>query len=393
MDASLRIHTIQPEWPVAPKEKKVKFAKALQFIQSSLKMVGQFFATSDLPTEIQNVAGKVKDFAAQFFQQILKQVKIPISAPPPANVAYAANGMIGLGNIVGGVASIYCLVKAGQMIRRAVRLVAKGEALAYAKSLFRKGVREVATQAANIAVSVLGIVQTAVKIASLAQVTLTSLALTLAQVATLIAAPISLCLSAYGAKVNVERIGTCSIQLRALREELERIQGRKEHAEREEILRFAIRKLSDKRMDNIASLISNGLFMAASVLSLGSLAAGPGAAVMGTIALVCVAVGGLGHLATRGILAVVRRQRKSRQIEAMKQGGPRYISTEEMRAKAKEIMAREPSRPYWERTSMAKMSNGEILAYLMQEPGERIAPQDMREGFIAGEKHFWSLAF
>ncbi len=401
-----------------------KAVTALKKVQSPLNVLGNFLASTQLPGEMKIVASKVREAVVAFFETIVRPFAARASAEPQeitqAKGLFSAHMLTGVATVIGAAASIFNLVKAGKMIKKGIRLANKKmqatrSHFEYGRSMIRKGAREVALHSAGLLGSAVGLMQSASQLTALIQPAAFATVTSILQVGTIIGAPITLCLSAYGTKVNVDRIRSSSAQLLLLRQERERLNDIKRQMhithftdetvkidgspvnlkEREEIVRFALRKAGDRRVTNIAGLVSNSLFMAASVLSVGALATGPGAAVMGTIALVCVAVGGLGMLLTRAILAAIGAHRKAKMKRELGEGltTTTYISSKQMLAKTKEILSTEQKTPYREKQEMSSMSNGELLTFLIRGSSTRLSPQEMRGAFLVGPNHYWSKAF
>lgn len=394
-----------------------------------------FFGSTKLAKDVRKVAFKVNAEASNFFQNVVKStidnLPIPIELRGMSTAAgkalFSFHFISAFAVAVGGVLNVVNLVKAGRMMREGKEMVANRKTAPahpvrrgyweYGKNLVKTGKRQLILQSSALAASALGLMQTASEMASMVHPATAAATTVVYQVGTVVAAPITFCLSAYGAKVNIERIRGTSVQLTLLREELNRLEARKmtlgvnrfttetetvdgrevNLKEREEIIRFALRRIGDKRVNHIVSLVMNSLFMAASVFAVGSIATGPAGAVFGSLTIVCAVAGGGGALVTRGILTALRHRRKMKQKREMgyAEAGPWYISSKQMLAKAEKILSTDQTKGvrYQEKPTVPSMSNGELLAFLLRGTSTRLNLEDTRSAFLVGEKHYWRQAF
>lgn len=436
MDPADRIesnHQIEQYQKVTSSKKRSKSPTALKNLAASAEAVKNFVVSPKLARKIKSLSHKVDLAAGGFFRSAVKPFADYIPAKmegmrtAPGKLMFTANFFAGLAVVVGGISNAVSLIKAGQMLQRGIGMVNERHEgpshpirrgyWEYGKSLVQTGKRDLTLYSAALVTNALGLMQSAGQMAALAQPAAGAAAATMISIGTVIAAPIAFCLSAYGAKTNMEGLGKTSAQLVLLREERDRLEALKlergisrftdETAlvdgqevslrEREEIVLFALRRIGDKRINHIAGIVMNSFFMAASVLSVGSIITGPAGVVFGSLTLVCLVAGGGGALLTRAILAALRHHRKMKQKREMGYAvsGPRYISSKQMIAKAERILSTEYAKGirYSEKASVAEMGNGEMLAYLLRGTTTRLTLEETRGAFFAGEEHYWKKAF
>lgn len=414
-------------------KKRTKGPSPLKNLASQAEAIRNFVVSTKLGRKIKALSQKVDLAAGGFFRTTVKPIadflplKIEGIRTASGRFMFTANFFAGLAIAVGGISNVVSLFQAGRMLQRGLDMVnARKEGPThplrrgyweYGKSLVQTAKRDLAVASATFSTNVLGLMQSAAQMGALAHPAAGLALATVGSVGTVIAAPIAFCLSAYGAKVNMEGLGKTSAQLMLLREERDRLEGLKlqlgvsrftdETAlvegqevnlrEREEIVRFALRRIGDKRIYHIVGIVMNSLFMAAAVLSVGSIASGPAGVVFGSLTIVCLVAGGGGALLTRGILAALRHRRKMKQKREMGYAvsGPRYISSKQMRAKAERLLSAEYAKGvrYREKPSLSAMGNGEMLAYLLRGTSTRLTLEETRGAFFAGEEHYWKKAF
>lgn len=426
-------HQIEQYPKVTSPKKRSRSPSALKNLAASAEAVKNFVVSTKLARKVKSLSQKVDLAAGGFFRSTVKPladfipVKIEGMRTASGKFMFNANFFAGLATAVGGIANVVGLIKAGRMLQRGIDMVnerKEGPAhpirrgyWEYGKTVVQTAKRDLALYSAALTTNALGLMQSAAQMAALAQPAAGMAAAAMISVGVVIAAPIAFCLSAYGAKVNVEGLGKTSVQLVLLREERDRLESLKREfgvshftdetamvdgqevnlREREEIVRFALRRIGDKRINHIAGIVMNSLFMAAAVFSVGSIVSGPAGVVFGSLTLVCLVAGGGGALLTRGILAALRHHRKMKQKREMGYAvaGPRYISSKQMLAKAERILSMEYAKGvrYTEKSSLSEMGNGEMLAYLLRGTTTRLTLEEARGAFFAGEEHYWKQAF
>ncbi|MCE5319359.1 MAG: hypothetical protein LLG04_18585 [Parachlamydia sp.] len=433
IDRVNNIHHIEQYPKETPTKKRSKSPSALKSLVASAEVVKNFVVSTQLARKVRSVSKKVDGAAGGFFRSSVKPfadyvpIKVEGIRKIPGELLFTANFFAGFATAVGGIVNVISLVKAGRMLKRGISMVyerKEGPAhplrrgyWEYGKSLIKTGKRDFALYSASLVTNVQGLMQSAAQMAAIAQPAAGIAAAAIVQIGTVAVAPIAFCLSAYGAKVNIEGLGKTSAQLVLLREELDRLEALKIELgvnrftdetvmvdcqevnlrEREEIIRFALRRIGDKRINHIVDIVMNSLFMAAAVFSIGSVVSGPAGVVFSSLTLVCLVAGGGGALLTRGILAALRHRRKMKQKREMGYAvsGPRYISSKQMLAKAERILSVEYAKgvSYKEKSSLAQMGNGEMLAYLLRGTSTRLTLEETRGAFFAGDEHYWKRAF